>query len=191
MLTPPGEIGAALRGAWRLARADARGLSEFNATIAGFWRSFLAAVLCAPAYILILTIDHAQQPPSDASDGRLIAVHAIAYVIRWTAFPLAMTSVARALGRESAYTLFIVASNWASVLKVMLLLPVFALAASGIAPFGMLPLLATIAVLLYQWFIARRALDITGTQAAAVVGLDLMIDLAVTTAVRALLDVGA
>ena len=180
------EAAAALHGAWRLARLDPRGLSYFNASEEGFWRSFFAAVLCAPAYILIAAIDLAQYPVA-TNDARFAAVHLIGYVIRWTAFPLAMTSVTRALGRETNYTRYIVARNWSNVLGVMVFLPAIALAAIGSSSMAILPLLAMILVLAYQWYIARIALAITGLQAAAVVGLDLLIDILTVSATQALL----
>ena len=183
------EAAAAIYGAWRLARLDPKGLSYFHATEAGFWRSFFAAVLCAPGYIVIAAIDVAHYPVS-ASDTRLAAVHLIAYAIRWTAFPLVMISVTRALGRETNYLRHIVARNWSNVLGVMVFLPAIALA-SGAPPLAILPLLATVLVLAYQWYVARSALAISGWQAAAVIGLDLLIDMLVVSATRVLLPTAA
>ena len=50
------EVVAALYGAYRLARFDPSGLALFDATIAGFSRSFFAAVLVAPVYLVLLLI---------------------------------------------------------------------------------------------------------------------------------------
>ena len=46
----------ALYGAYRLARADTNGLSYFDNSNAGFWRSFYAAVLIAPLFLILLII---------------------------------------------------------------------------------------------------------------------------------------
>lgn len=186
-MIPYREMSAALFGAWRLARLDPQGLAYFNATVAGFWRSFFAAVICAPGYIIVVAADYAQQPPPDVSDARLIAVHAIAYVIGWTAFPLAMVTVTRLLDREGDYIRYIVASNWANVLELALYLPVIGIAVSGVQAFAILPLFATVMILAYQWYVARTALRITAFQATAVVGLDLLIDLVLISSLQFLL----
>lgn len=180
------EVVAGLTGAWRLARLDPQGMSYFDATETGFWRSFFAAVLCAPAYAFVVTLDYGQAP-AVASDARLVAVHGIAYAISWTAFPLAMTWAARLLDREPFYLRYIVAQNWANVLEMLLFLPALSLAASGASGFAILPALAAVVILGYQWYVARSALMIGGAQAMAVVGLDLLLDIVVTMAVRALL----
>lgn len=185
------EAVASIFGAWRLARLDPRGMSCFNTTETGFWHSFFAAVICAPAYVLIVALDVAQQPVQ-ASDARLISVHAIAYVISWTAFPLAMAWGTRLLDREKFYVRYIVAHNWANVLEMLLFLPATALAATGVPWFTILPALAAFMIFGYQWYVARTALMISGAQAMSVIGLDLLLDIALMMALRALLPgVGA
>ena len=183
------EMATSLFGAWRLARLDPRGMSCFNATEAGFWHSFFAAVICAPAYALIVALDYSSMPVT-ASDTRIISVHAIAYVINWTAFPLAMFSAARWLGREQLYVRYIVAFNWAKVLETMLFLPAKALAATGMPWFTILPGLTALLVFGYQWYVARTALMISGAQAMAVIGLDLLLDIALMIAMQVLLPGG-
>ena len=51
------EIAYALYGAWRLARLDSGGMGYFDRSIAGFWKSFFAALLVAPGHILLLVIE--------------------------------------------------------------------------------------------------------------------------------------
>ena len=185
-MVSPREAANSLFGAWRLARLDPRGLSFFNATEAGFWHSFAAAIICAPAYALVVMLDYAQMP-ADATDTRIISVHAIAYVINWTAFPLAMASVVRWLGREELYIRYVVAFNWAKVLETMMFLPAKALAATGVPWFTILPGLTAFLVFGYQWYVARTALQISGSHAMAVIGLDLFVDIALMLALMALL----
>lgn len=180
------ETAVSLFGAWRLARLDPRGMSFFNATEAGFWHSFFAAVICAPAYALVVALDYSQMAVS-ASDTRIISVHAIAYVINWTAFPLAMASAVRWLGREQLYLRYIVAFNWAKVLETLIFLPAKALAATGVPWLTLLPGLTAFIVFGYQWYVARTALMISGSHAMAVIGLDLFLDIALMLALAALL----
>lgn len=186
----PRDVFAGLFGAWRLARLDPQGMSCFDATETGFWQSFFAAVLCAPAYALVVALDFGQEPVL-ASDARFVAVHAIAYVISWTAFPLAMARAARLLDRERFYLRYIVAQNWAHVLEMMLFLPALSLAATGASWFAILPALAAFVILGYQWYVARTALMIDGLRAAAVIGLALLLDVVVTTALRTMLPTAA
>src|SRR5690606_8518675 len=83
------EIAVSMRGAVRLALRDPAGLAFFDTSIAGFWRSFMAAVLALPAYALLLAArDESAGPPLD--DPGVLLVEGIAYVIGWFAFPNAM-----------------------------------------------------------------------------------------------------
>ena len=46
----------ALAGSLRLARGEPTGLSYFDRSLDGFWRSFRAAVICYPLYLLLLSM---------------------------------------------------------------------------------------------------------------------------------------
>lgn len=143
----------------------------------------------APAYVFIVAFEYAQRTPT-TSGARIFTVHAIAYVISWTAFPLAMATVVRMLNRERHYIRYIVAHNWADVLEMVLFVLATGLAATGVAWFTMLPALSAFAIFGYQWNVARIALEITGLQAVAVIGLDVLLDIALMIAMRALLPGG-
>lgn len=180
------ETVAGLTGAWRLARLDPQGMGVFDTTEKGFWRSFYAAALGAPAYVLLMIWGY-EQDPVLGSVERIVAIDAIAYVIDWTAFPLAMAWAVRRFERERFYVRYIVAQNWANLLALVLFLITVGLAETDIPWLTHLPAFAIIAVLAYQWFVARTALMLSGAQAFAVVGLDVLIDLAVSLVVRVML----
>ena len=55
-MPPKQEIVASLYGAWRLMRLDPTGMTYFNLSADGFWRSFFAAVIVAPAYVLFVVV---------------------------------------------------------------------------------------------------------------------------------------
>jgi hypothetical protein len=184
------EAAAGLTGAWRLARLDPSGLAYFDASERGFWRSFWAAAIYAPGYVIIVALDYAQHPPA-ASDMRILAVQLIAYVISWTAYPLAMFWGTAALGREAHYTRFIVAWNWANVLEMAVFLPVAGLAAATGEQIGILPLIASLLILAYQWYVARTVLVISRLRAVAVVALDLVIDMMLLSVVQAMVPSAA
>ncbi len=168
------EAATSLYGAYRLARFDARGMTYFETSLAGFWRSFFAAVIVAPLYAVLLLLRHGAG--ETAVDGvRFAAVEAIAYVIAWVAFPLVMVYLVRVLNREERYLGYIVAYNWAAVLRNALYMPVFMLGVTGTVPAGPLILIALSVVFVYIWFIARVALDVGAWTAVALVALDFVL----------------
>ena len=171
------EAATSLYGAYRLARFDARGMTYFETSLAGFWRSFYAAVIVAPLYAVLLLMRHAVDT-TGVGAVRFASVEAIAYVIAWVAFPLVMVSLARVLDREERYLGYIVAYNWASVLQNGLYLPLVMLGAAGVIPAGTagpLSLIALSLILVYGWFIAKVALDVGAGTAVALVALDLVL----------------
>jgi hypothetical protein len=186
------ELSAGIYGAWRLAHVDPRGLAYFDDSERGFWQSFWAAVLAAPAYALVVAINVTgpeDQLLGEIDGTRLLLVETIAYVIGWTAFPLAMVTITRRLGREPHYFRYIVASNWGGLLEMTAFLPVVALAESSPA-LEVLPALVGVALLSYQWYIARTALEITNRQALLPVAVNFAIGVTVALVARAMIGVG-
>lgn len=172
----------ALYGAYRLARFDAGGMTYFEATVGGFWRSFSAAVFVAPLFAMLLALRYAGGQV-EAHPVRFIVVEAIAYVVSWVAFPLAMAWLVRLFDRQERYIGYIVAYNWASVLQNFAYLPlamaieVAGPSAGSIQALGMVVLTL---ILVYSWFIVRTALDVPASTAVGLVILDLTLSLLVS-----------
>ncbi len=166
-----------IHGAWRLARLDRGAMVYFDRTVAGFWKSFFAAVIVVPGHVLIVLLELTNHE-SDAGALRLLLVLLCAYTISWTAFPLAAHHVCEAIGKPEAYIGYIVAFNWAQVIQMAVSLPVIGLTAMGILPAGVVRLSVTvwIVILAYKWFITRTALGVSARGAAGFVGLDILID---------------
>lgn len=182
------EIARALDGALLLAKGDARGLDRFDLSIEGFWASFAAALVAAPAYALILAEQYAVTGWPQGLLGTLIA-EAIAYGGGWIAFPVAAIFLTRLLGLGTRYIPLIVALNWAAVLQIALyaaLVIVTLLLPADLRT--LLLFLATIAVLVYQWFVIRTALRTTGTTAFGLVVIDVLLSVAVSRVLDALLQ---
>ena len=176
------EILRALYGAYRLARFDAGGLTFFDATVGGFWRSFFAAVIVAPLYVTMLGVRFTSQA-IEATPARFLAIEMISYVIGWVAYPLVMTTVVRAIDRERHYLRYMVAYNWAGVWQSLLYLPLVILTYGGAVPeraVAVPTLAAFLAILVYAWFIARVGLAIPGLVAASLVALEVGLGLAIT-----------
>lgn len=171
-----------LFGAYRLAFLDRAGMQYFERTPAGALRSFYAAAFVLPGYILLVLIrlwDRLGAVPLP----RLVAVEGISYVVSWTGYALLMYHVARFLDRETRYVDFLCAYNWSSVIQMAVYLPAVLLAEAVLLPPGVgdvLVLVVTVAVLAYQWFIARTALDLSGGMAVSVVLIDVILSMFIT-----------
>ena len=176
------ELVSSVYGAFRLASGREDGMIYFNATPEGFWRSFFAAVLVAPGYLIMSAVDPETAAPS-ANPLHDSLIFILAYAITWIAFPLAMVPVSSLLERDDRFIPFIVANNWGAVPQICLLIAVTVLRAGlglndllsgllGLATFG--------ALLTYFWFIARTALKIPGFAAVGVVVLNVAITVIVS-----------
>lgn len=172
-----GEATRAVYGSWRLARLDAGGMGYFETSIGGYWRSFTAAALVAPGYAILVLL-RLNESGITVAPARFATIQAIAYVIGWVAFPLVMVYGARKLGRDPLYLSYITAYNWSAFLQVGFLLMVIGLSQGFLATAAanLASLIATLLVLVYQGFIARTALRISGWAAAAVVGINISLD---------------
>ena len=187
------ELSAGVYGAWRLAWADPAGLGYFDASERGFWQSFWAAAIAAPAYVLIVGINLADPDGLGSAqiDGtRLLLVESIAYVMGWTVFPLAMVTVASKLGRDAQYARYIVASNWGGLIEMTAFLPAVALGET-VPAISVLPALVGCAMFAYQWFIARTALALSNRQALIPVAVNFTLGVAIALVARALLTAPA
>jgi hypothetical protein len=184
------EIKRAVEGALLLARANPAGMTRFDFSVDGFWRSFSAILIAAPAYLLLL-VDRYSTTGLGAHIGAVAMVEALAYVIGWCAFPVAAIFLTRMLGLGGRYVALVVAGNWCGVLQVLLLAAAVLL--GSLLPQtmrGVVGLATLIAVLTYQWFVIRTALETTSGTAAALVLVDILLSMLVHEGADALLQVG-
>lgn len=173
------EVLRQLWGAWRLARGDTKGVAVFGDDVRAFWQSFTAAGIVLPLFFVMLWL-----MPGWAGDGgegrpaRFWLAELATYANLWVAFPFVMLPLARAMQREHRYIRFICAYNWSSVLQSALQCFILVLAGGGLLPpegEQLLSLIAFVAILLYAWFVAKTALEVTPLQAVGVVFLDFVI----------------
>lgn len=172
------EVRLAMIGALRLARGDRGGLSYFDRSADGFWRSFRAAVISYPLYLALLSM-RVTVPEWEASGTLLIiTVETIAYVIAWTAFPLLMLVLTQRIGRSHRFFDFMVPYNWSQLPQSALFVLVGLETESGVLgaePAQAIEVAAAVAVLVYEWFIARVALETNAGAAVLVVLVDLLL----------------
>src|SRR5579871_4694246 len=135
MTLPPWvEVQLAMGGALRLACGDRRGLGFFDASIEGFWRSFRAAAICYPLYLLLLVFDLEPSVWQRHGAVTIVSVRTIAYVIAWVGYPLLALPLTRWLGREQRFLAFMVAYNWSQVPQTLLFVLIGIDAATGLLP---------------------------------------------------------
>lgn len=174
------EVQLAVGGALRLACGDRRGLGFFDPSLDGFWRSFRAAVLTYPLYLVLLGFRVTGAQLAHSGLATIVIVETIAYIISWTALPLLILPLARGFGLERRFLPFMVAYNWSQLPQTALIVVVALDRAAGLLPGSagaFLELAAIAATLVYEWFIARVALNASGAQAVLVV----MVDVALGT----------
>jgi hypothetical protein len=172
------EVQRAFAGTLRLARGDRQGLYFFDRSLDGFWRSFRAAAICYPLYIVLLTMRVTVAEWQEAGGGLVILVQSIAYVIGWVAFPLATLALTRRLGCEERFFDFMVPYNWFQLPQSLLFVLVGLESEAGVlgsATAQAIETVAVIAVLAYEWFLARVSLEIPGPAAALVVVIDVVL----------------
>jgi len=178
-------VSAALLAAWRLARLDATAMGLFDLTVAGFWRSFGAILVAAPAFIFITALENHLL----VSAGRELPpafLNVADYVLGWIVFPLVMLAVCKFLGLGMRYASYIIAINWARVLIIGLFVVVYAILVIpmlGVTLGAIAWLTAWAGVLYYQWFIAKTALGVPTGTAIAIVILQNVLDVAVEAGV--------
>ena len=172
------EMRLALVGCLRLAGGDRRGLSCFDHSLDGFWRSFRAAVISYPLYLVLLAMRVSMAEWERSGGWRIVAVETIGHVIAWVAFPLLMLEVTRWIGRAHRFFDFMVPYNWCQVPQSVLFVVVGLVSAGEMLSSQVTEVIdvaAAIATLVYEWFIARVALDTTAAAAVFVVLLDLVL----------------
>lgn len=183
------ETAASLDGLRRLLRLDPAAIGCFNASVDGFWNSFVVAFVTLPFYLLQSLVYYAG---ADVETHwlRFLGMETVGYALGWLAFPVVMIHVTRALDVFPRFFHYFVTYNWFQLVVAAALLPLSVLQAAGLLPDGLtalLFLLLTSAFLLYGWFIAQKGLEVGAMTAAGIVILDLVLSLLVNGAVDAFL----
>ncbi|MGX5843937.1 transporter [Mesorhizobium sp. ArgA1] len=119
------ETSSSLTGAWRLMLGKTDGLRLLDLSADGFWNSFFAIVVAAPAMIVgwVGTANEIGDP--NAFAGRLGMLIRLATVDlgSWLLPLVALALVASRAGIGDRFVHYVVASNWASAITAWMLLP--------------------------------------------------------------------
>jgi len=119
------ETQASLTGAWRLMLGKVDGLRLLDLSADGFWNSFFAIVVAAPALIVSWVGIANQIGDPDAFVGRFGMLLRLATVDigSWVLPLIALALVAPRAGIGGRFVHYVVASNWASAITAWLMLP--------------------------------------------------------------------
>jgi hypothetical protein len=182
------EIVRSIVGAVRIALLDPDASRWFNLTLQGFWRSFLAPVLLAPFFLLIVLLD-AGRAAEDEAAGTMAVLRVVSYGFGVVAFPLLMVPMARLLRLSDTYVGYIIMWNWSALPQNAIMMPVTTLVAFGLVAdksAAMFSMAAVLTVLFYGYLVARAGLRCPPLTAVGVVLLDFVLSLVINTAARSL-----
>lgn len=183
------ELSYGLYGAWRLARLDPASMYWFDRTPEGVKRSFWAAVIAYPVFILMLALHVSHKSWASSGILHIVTVETIGYVFDWTAFSLAALLFCRLLGHEQEGFDFLTAYNWSQLLQTGLFFLVAVLGKIHLLPSGLrdtLPYAALILAFAYEWNIARIAIGVGAAAATTIVLFDYVLGEAVNRVTEAL-----
>ena len=168
-----------VQGIRRLSQFDQVGFLFFDASRKGFWRSFLAAAVCLPIWILAEYQQTATMAPDAAL--RYLAVQFTAYVVSWLAYPLIVLQIADWFGVWPNYYRYMVAYNWFQPLLQIFWLPLLLLEFLHNGQLGNILALFWVVLQLiqgaYGWFLARFGLGVSNSTALAMAVLDMSLAL--------------
>ncbi len=184
------EITRSLKGSWRLLLGDPRGMSFFDTSIDGFWRSFGVMILCLPMPLIELSAQRllpvAGRIAPEVMQGPLYWLGGLgAYALSWIAYPVLLALLAKPLGIARVYVPYMVARNWTTLIGVVPSLVVTVLFLLGFLPLeavGPLNLAALGFGLYYAWQVTRIACAAPPGLTGGLVALDFLVSLVVYTA---------
>ncbi|GJD48175.1 hypothetical protein OPKNFCMD_0891 [Methylobacterium crusticola] len=174
MLVSADEVGRSLRGTADLLNRRPDALRRFDVSERGFWRSFGAIWLTAPAVTVALALERSGPAAGDAVLYRLD--HTTAAVLAgavacFLVVPVAMIAVVRRLRLTAAYVPFVIVTNWTLATGLATLALPGLLLLAGLATPALAALYAGafgIVVLWLHGLAARATLGLSGPAAALV-----------------------
>ena len=137
-------------------------------------RSFVAILLCLPAFLLLDLWDGV-----DGTDWTTLGVDTLGYLIGWVGFAVLSWDLVDRIGRGALWWRFIAAWNWSNVAQHVLLLGAGLMPRLG-APGWIVQVGWVFAVgwaLWIEWYATRLTLALTGVSAAGLVAIDLLVSM--------------
>lgn len=180
---PPEEIRSSIHGVIKILKGDVDGLSSFNVSTDGFWRSFQALwLILVPYFIAILAERHtlignmgielSAFPSTQFFFAKLTNIG-----LEWIMMPIALALLAGVLNIKQEYSKYIIVRNWASVVMtwaffIPTLASIAKLVSIELVLFIQMGLLGFVVFLSFR--IARLTLEKPASFCAVLVGIDFM-----------------
>lgn len=157
------EIQAALTGAWRLMLGKADGLKLLDLTADGFWNSFYAIAVAAPALAAgwVGIANEIGEPEAVSGRFGLVLRLGLIDLGSWVLPLAALALVAPRVGIGGRFVHYVVASNWASAIVAWLMLPaalVRLFTPPGDETAGMVSLVLFLASMALTWRMTNAAI---------------------------------
>jgi uncharacterized membrane protein len=111
-----------LYGLWRLLRGDPRATEYLEKDRNAAHRSFFAALLVLPFYVVLRYLDVVRSN-GPAITLEFIVIEGSAYALNWTAFLFMLYFICQLLGRHARFPAVVIAMNWSSLLLTALVFP--------------------------------------------------------------------
>jgi len=185
MIPPKKEIRISLAGAWRLMMFDSGGLHSLNHSVDGFWRSFFAAVVALPLF-LVSSFLHTSELGGEPSNST--GMYLVRYTLGWIAFPLVMVVLVRVLDRTHRYASYIITINWLAVPQWALVLVIGTLGVVlGDSVANLMSMLLLVLLLSYDFFITRIVLELSVGKAMLVVTIGVLLAVLLDTLILGML----
>jgi hypothetical protein len=182
---------AAVQGAWRLMLWDKEGLTRFDMTIEGFWRSFYAPAAALPAVILV-HVAHLMMMnetallnpdaglPETPTTGLYLAIKTSGYIGEVILFPVLMVFISRRMAMSANYLPYIIAWNWVNALIIGVLAVPHLLYLAGVISlvsiYGFQVIILGLSILCL-YFTTRTALKIQPLVASIILTLSIVLGL--------------
>lgn len=190
------ETYASLTGAWRLMLGKADGLRQLDLSADGFWNSFFAIVVAAPALIVgwVGLANEIGDPNAFAGRFGMLIRLATVDIGAWVLPLVGLALVAPRAGIGGRFVHYVVASNWASAIIAWIMLPaalirLFLPSANEFAVLASLLLFALSMIL--TWRMTNAAIGRGAAVGSAVFAGMFVASLVVLFGLEALLGIGA
>lgn len=190
------ETYASLTGAWRLMLGKADGLRQLDLSADGFWNSFFAIVVAAPALIVgwVGLANEIGDPNAFAGRFGMLIRLATVDIGAWVLPLIGLALVAPRAGIGGRFVHYVVASNWASAIIAWIMLPaalirLFLPSANEFAVLASLLLFALSMIL--TWRMTNAAIGRGAAVGSAVFAGMFVASLVVLFGLEALLGIGA
>jgi len=176
-----GDIRGAGSGLVRLMRFDPNWANGFDASFAGFVRSFAGQALALPPYLMVVAILAHVDPPGAARPANYLWAATAAQVLNALAYPIVIALAARVFRFGQGFGAFIVVTNWAQLYMNLLLAGAALFALFGDVGAGVFRF-AWLVLLLGSIFITWRAARETLTDEIAPIMLTVVLSVGVSAA---------